>query len=317
MIAKPLLKTAASWIAIAAFAAAAPRRRRRPTARRRAGPADAEAAQPSSMPPSGNWRSAPSTKARIAWVYNTYINYDTEWLLQRSDADGTEARVRLASGAARFANVELPPDHRRKVDLLRLGLTLPAPQREGAAEQLSQITTRLASIYSTGRIDYQGRQVTLDDLETLMGTERNPARLEEMWTKWHAIAAPMRARLCAHGRDRQRRRARSRLRGCRPDVAVELRHAGRPRWRREVERLWGQMQPFYEQLHCYVRAAPQRHYGDAVVPLDQPDPRRSPRQHVGAGLVRPHAASCVRAGGRPTYDTHPIAHSASATMPGG
>jgi peptidyl-dipeptidase A len=39
---------------------------------------------------------------------------------------------------------------------------------------------------------------------------------------------------------------------------------------REVERLWGQMQPFYEQLHCYVRGRLNARYGDAIVPLDQP-----------------------------------------------
>ena len=33
----------------------------------------------------------------------------------------------------------------------------------------------------------------------------------------------------------------------------------------EVERLWGQLQPFYEQLHCLVRARLNDRYGDAVV----------------------------------------------------
>ena len=41
-------------------------------------------------------------QARIAWVYSTYINYDTEWLQQRADAEATAAQVKLASGAARF-----------------------------------------------------------------------------------------------------------------------------------------------------------------------------------------------------------------------
>ena len=116
-------------------------------------------------------------EARIAWVYSTYINFDTEWLQQRADAEGTEARVALAEQAARYANLDLPADVKRKIDFLRLGLTLPAPQREGAAAELAAINTRMASTYSTGRIEYQGRQVTLDELETLMGTERNPARL--------------------------------------------------------------------------------------------------------------------------------------------
>jgi peptidyl-dipeptidase A len=265
MRSKPLLKTAASWIAIAAFAAACATT---PTSGSDAanGP---EAAQAYVEAAERELAERSEYEARIAWVYNTNITYDTEWLLQRSDAEATEARVRLASGAGRFANVELPPDTRRKIDLLRLSLVLPAPQREGAADQLSQITTRLASIYSTGRIDYQDRQVPLDELETLMGTERNPARLQEMWTEWHAVAAPMRedyARMVEIANEGAR------------DLGFEdvgqmwLSNYDMPadQMEAEVERLWGQLQPFYEQLHCYVRQRLNAHYGDAVQPETGP-----------------------------------------------
>ena len=129
MLAKPLLKIAASWIAIAAFAAACATAPSGTGASADAqGPANAETAQTYVEAAERELAERSEYEARIAWVYNTYITYDTEWLLQRSDADATEARVRLASGAGRFADVELPPDTRRKVDLLRLSLVLPAPQ---------------------------------------------------------------------------------------------------------------------------------------------------------------------------------------------
>jgi peptidyl-dipeptidase A len=38
----------------------------------------------------------------------------------------------------------------------------------------------------------------------------------------------------------------------------------------EVERLWGQVEPLYEQLHCAVRAELNEEYGDAVQPADGP-----------------------------------------------
>jgi peptidyl-dipeptidase A len=40
----------------------------------------------------------------------------------------------------------------------------------------------------------------------------------------------------------------------------------------ELDRLWGQLKPLYDSLHCYVRARLNQKYGDAVVPLDQPIP---------------------------------------------
>ncbi|ANP47400.1 M2 family metallopeptidase [Candidatus Viadribacter manganicus] len=268
MFAKPLLRTATSWIAIAALAACATTSS--PTGASNAnGPATAQSAAAFVQSAEEELLRRSEYEGRVAWVYNTNITFDTEWLLQRADAEGTEARVRLASEAGRYANVELPADTRRKVDLLRLSLVLPAPQREGAASELSEITTRLASTYSTGRIEYQGRQVTLDELETLMGTERNPARLEEMWTKWHAVAAPM--------RDDYTRMVEIANEGAR-DLGFDnvgqmwLSNYDMPAadMEAEVERLWGQLQPFYEQLHCYVRARLNDRYGDAVVPEDQP-----------------------------------------------
>ena len=268
MLAKPLLKTAASWIAIAAFAAACATATPNGTANQDP-PATAENAQAFVDAAEQELLERYEREARIAWIYNTYINYDTEWLLQRSDAEGTEARVRLASQAGRYADVDLPPDTRRKVDLLRLSLTLPAPQRDGAAAQLSEITTRLASIYSTGRIDYQGREVTLDELETLMGTDRNPARLEEMWTKWHATAAPMRedyARMVEIANEGARDLGYENVGQMwlsNYDMPAEAMEA-------EVERLWSQMQPFYEQLHCYVRQRLNARYGNAVQPATGP-----------------------------------------------
>jgi peptidyl-dipeptidase A len=302
MLAKPLLKTAASWIAIAAFAAACA------SAPASAPSAPADAGAPSAAQAQAYVAAAETELAersvvenRTAWVYENFITHDTEWLLQRVSEEGTEARVRLASGAGRFANVELPADARRKVDLLRLSLVLPAPQRAGAAGELAEITTRLSSTYSTGRIEYQGAQVSLDDLETSMGTERNPGRLEEMWTKWHAVARPMAgdyARLVEIANEGARDLGFANV------GQMWLSNYDMPAadMEREVGRLWGQMQPFYEQLHCYVRGRLNQHYGDAIVPLDQPI-RADLLGNMWAQdwqtlmpLVRPQ-------GGRPTYDT--------------
>lgn len=300
MLSKPLLKMAASWIAIAAFAACATTATPNASTAPRGAPTVAEA-QAYVEAAERELAERSEYEARIAWVYNTYINYDTEWLLQRTDAEGTEARVRLASGAARFADLELPADLRRKVDLLRLSLVLPAPQREGAADELSTITTRLASIYSTGRIEYQGREVTLDDLETLMGTERNPARLQEIWTKWHAVAAPMRE---PYSRMVEIANEGARDLGFDNVGQMWLSNYDMPAadMEREVERLWGQLEPFYEELHCYVRSRLNQHYGDAIVPLDQPI-RADLLGNMWAQDWSTLMPIARPPGGRPTYDT--------------
>ena len=207
--------------------------------------------------------------ARINWVNATYINYDTDWLVARIDARTTELGVKYAKQATDYDNVDVPPDARRKLELLKLGLTLPAPSRPGAAQDLSEITTRLSSTYSTGKIEFDGRTVPQAETEVLMRQLRDPAKLEEVWTKWHDYAKVMK-----------------------PDYAreVEIANEGAKElgfadvgalWRAgydmppdeftvEVDRLWSQVKPLYDDLHCYVRGKLNEKYGDDVVPLDQP-----------------------------------------------
>jgi peptidyl-dipeptidase A len=93
--------------------------------------------------------------ARIGWVNETYINFDTDWLVANVGARFTELGVKLAKEATEFDDVDVPPDARRKLELLKQGLTLPAPDRPGAAQELAEITTRLQSTYGVGKIDFE------------------------------------------------------------------------------------------------------------------------------------------------------------------
>src|SRR5262245_8047676 len=207
--------------------------------------------------------------ARINWVNATYINYDTDWLVSKIDARTTELGVRYAKEATDYDGVDVPADARRKLELLKLGVTLPAPDKPGAAQQLSEITTRLSSTYSTGKIEFEGRTVSQSETEELMRRLRDPKKLEEIWTKWHDYAKVMK-----------------------PDYVreVEIANEGAKElgfadvgalWRAgydmppddftvEVDRLWSQVKPLYDDLHCYVRSKLNEKYGDDVVPLDQP-----------------------------------------------
>jgi len=203
--------------------------------------------------------------ARIQWTRATNITHDTMWLESRVNAEYTELQVELANGAARFNDVEVPADVRRKLNLLRLGIVLPAPNRPGAAAELAEITTRLDSTYSVGKFEYQGRQITLDEASALLATTRDPAEARALYEGWRTISpvmAPDYARMVAIANE----------------GAAELGFADTgAMWRAgydmepdafaaETDRLWEQVKPFYENLHCYVRSRLNERYGDAVQP---------------------------------------------------
>jgi peptidyl-dipeptidase A len=236
--------------------------------------------------------------ARIAWINATYINQDTDWLAAKDSAKVTKLAVDFATEAARFDGVDVPADVRRKLEFIKLGVTMPAPLTPGAAEELAQITTRLSSTYSTGTIDLtggsfttqdlaaalkpirdpngqnpdadlSGKKVRQDETEILMRTLRNPAHLAEVWTKWHDYAARMKADYARMVEIGNRGAAQLGFK----DVG-ELWRSGYDmtpaEFAAETDRLWGQVKPLYDELHCYVRATLNEKYGDEVVPLDQP-----------------------------------------------
>ncbi len=202
---------------------------------------------------------------RASWVNSTYITEDTDALAAHFGTIGTEMSVRFANEAARFKDVEgLSYDTRRKLDILRGSLVLPAPTTPGAAAELNEIATRLQSTYGKGKGTLRGKPISGSDIEAEMGTNRNPAELQEMWTSWHTnVGAPMRTDY-------------TRLVEIANQGATELGYKDvGALWRSGydmpadefaalTDKLWGQVKPLYDQLHCYTRAKLNEKYGDRV-----------------------------------------------------
>ena len=203
--------------------------------------------------------------SRTAWVNATYITDDTDALAAKAGAESTELGVRYALGAARFNDVPgLSPDTRRKLDLMRSGLTLPAPTRPGAADQLATLTTRMASSYGKGKGTLDGKPINGSDIEAAMGTVRDPARLKEMWTSWHDnVGAPMRgdySQVVGIANEGARGLGY-------PDTGALWRSGydmPPEQFAREVDRIWTEVEPLYKSLHTYVRWKLNEKYGDAV-----------------------------------------------------
>jgi len=208
---------------------------------------------------------------RAQWVNATYITDDTDAVAAHFGTIGTEMSVRLANEAARFNDVEgLSYDTRRKLDILRGGIVLPAPTTEGAAAELNQIATRLNSTYGKGKGTLNGKPINGSDIEAAMGTNRNPAELKEMWTSWHSnVGTPMRQDY-------------TRLVEIANQGAKELGYKDvGAMWRSGydmpadefaalTDKLWGQVKPLYDELHCYTRAKLNDKYGDQVQPETGP-----------------------------------------------
>jgi peptidyl-dipeptidase A len=209
--------------------------------------------------------------SRAQWVNATYITPDTDALAAHFGTIGTEMGVRFANEAARYANVPgLSPDIRRKLNILRGALTLPAPTTPGAAAELNRISTDLSSQYGRGRGTMNGETLTGNEIEARMGSVRNPAHLQEMWTSWNNnVGSPMRPQ---YARMTEIANAGARELGF-PDTGAMWRSKydmSPDQFAALTERLWTEVRPLYEELHCFTRAGLNRTYGDSVQPATGP-----------------------------------------------
>ena len=216
---------------------------------------------------------------RASWVQENFITDDTERIAAGASDDLTAAGTRLAMEAKRFDTLNLPIDTARKLKLIKLTLTVPAPGNPADRQELTRIVVKMDSDYGKGKYcpegektaDGQLRCYTLNDAEKIMAESRDPRELRKAWEGWHSISVAYR-----------------------PDYVrfVELANKGAREqgyadvgalWRSnydmtpaqfaaEEERLWQQVRPLYESLHTYVRHRLRDKYGPALIPADGPIP---------------------------------------------
>ncbi len=221
-----------------------------------------------------------------SWVNETFITDDTEALAAAGE-EATAAYVGEAikrSRRYRAIESQLPADVARKLYLLSLAQTIPAPDNAKKRAELAGIEAFMTSAYGKGQYcppkgsplleslkKKPGACLHLDELSRVLRTSRKPEELAEAWSGWHSVAAPWKGKYVRY---------------------VELANEGAREigfsdvgalWRAgydeapdafeaDVERLWGEVKPLYDELHCYVRAKLRAKYGKDAVPDHAPIP---------------------------------------------
>jgi peptidyl-dipeptidase A len=159
----------------------------------------------------------------------------------------------------------------RQMNVLRAGITLPAPSDSAAAARLSELTTRMGSAYSTGLMEIDGEMVDHNELENIMRTSRDPEFLSHVWAGWRDSYNPEQMST-DYAEMVEIANAGARDLGFSDLAEMWLSNYDMPadEMEAEVERLWGQVEPLYEQLHCAVRSELNGLYGDEVQAAEGP-----------------------------------------------
>jgi len=201
---------------------------------------------------------------QAAWVQQNFISTDTNAMAASANAAVMAATTELATEAAQFNQVVLPEDLNRKLTLLKTSLAAVAPADPVLQQELAGILAGMEAAYGQGEYCAGTDCSDLPQMEGILAESRETDELLEAWSGWRTVSPALRD-------DYQR--------------FVEIANAGAvelgfsdmgemwrssydmepDEFRAELERLWEQVRPLYESLHCLVRAELGDAYGTAVV----------------------------------------------------
>jgi peptidyl-dipeptidase A len=213
-------------------------------------------------------------EAAANWIRVTYITPDTALIVAKAQERSLAYLSSAVKQAARYSGTGMDEQTARAIKLLKLSTAMPAPDDPDKRAELTEIATRMEGIYGAGKYCPEGPDscLTLNDLERIMADKQHDYdALLEAWTGWRTIAPPM--------REDYRRFVEIANEGAVElgfDNLAELWKSGydmtTAEFEQETERLWRQVSPLYEQLHCYVRDRLADHYGEDKVSRSGPIP---------------------------------------------
>lgn len=199
------------------------------------------------------------------WLSSTYINDDSQLLSAKANERFLAQLRSWIEQSRRFEGQPMSPESARAIMLLKLATAMPPPKDPAKLAELTRIATRMEGMYGAGTYcTGEGAQKTcrqLGELEDVLRYSRDYDAQLDAWRGWHTISVPMR-------KDYER------FVSLVNEGARDLGFADAGEmWRSgydmspaeiaaETDRLWGQVKPLYEQLHCYTRTRLKAKYGE-------------------------------------------------------
>ena len=203
------------------------------------------------------------------WVRVTYITPDTGIIAARSQERWLEFVSNTVEQSKQYVETPMDDETARAIKLLKLLTAMPAPSDPAKRAELAEIATRMEGQYGEGKYCPSGPDScrALDELEQVLADKKHDYDAQlEAWQGWRTISPKMRddysrfVELTNEGAKELGFSNLGEMWKSGYDMDAEA-------FEQETERLWGQVKPLYDQLHCYVRDKLSGYYGkDKVSP---------------------------------------------------
>jgi peptidyl-dipeptidase A len=202
-----------------------------------------------------------------SWLASTYINDDSQLIESAATARALTLNNAFIEQAKGYSMDGLSPETARSLLLIKISASMPAPRDPGRLRELTEIASRMNGMYGAGAWCQEGQEgdacMDIGEISEVLANTQGSTYEQQLaaWEGWHTISIPMRADY-------------KRFVELTNEGAVEMGFANTGDvWRAgydmpaadfqaEADRLWGQVQPLYEQLQCFTRGKLEEKYGE-------------------------------------------------------
>lgn len=207
-----------------------------------------------------------------SWISSNFITFDSQKVIADYGTRYTLDALDKARRASSFDGLEVSDEKRRMLNILKTSFVMPPPLDNELAAELSKITTSLGAMYGSGEHCFDdGACYDLEAFETIIDNSRDPKELLKAWSGWHEISKPMKPmymRMVEIGNQGASDLGYQNL----SDLWFSKYDMPADEFLAETDRVWEEVKPLYDALHCHVRAKLNDHYGDDIVSTSGPLP---------------------------------------------
>ena len=199
------------------------------------------------------------------WIGANFITYDSQKVVADYGKRYQLLALERARQASSFDNVQVSEENRRKLNLIKSSFVMPSPLNEELAGEISSISAELDAMYGTGEHCFTDDDCyDLEAFEAIIDNSRDPNELLKAWEGWRNIGKPMKdmyIRMVEIGNQGANDLGYEGL----SDLWFSQYDMPADDFLDETDRVWDELKPLYDALHCHVREELSNHYGEEVV----------------------------------------------------
>ena len=199
------------------------------------------------------------------WIGSNFITYDSQKVVADYGKRFQLLALERARQASSFDGVKMSEENRRKLSLIKSSFVMPSPLDDDLAGEIAGISAQLEAMYGTGQHCFgEDDCYDLEAFEGVIDSSRDPDELLKAWEGWRNIGKPMKdmyLRMVEIGNLGAKDLGYEGL----TDLWFSQYDMPADEFLAETDRVWDELKPLYNALHCHVRNELSEHYGEGVV----------------------------------------------------